>query len=203
MRNKKIGWVEGVLAAFGAMALIYCGVIWAEAKAAQQAAGALRPSAVQAEEQEVVTSDPSKATVYGEGKLLGQIAIPEISLRAPILDGVSHGTLQRGAGRVPGTALPGGLGNMGLAAHRDSYFRSLGKVHQGTRILVSNTEGTYHYEVDTTEVVLPGRIDVLDVGNVPQLTLITCYPFHFIGAAPQRFIVRAHLLSVSADQSPS
>ena len=91
--------------------------------------------------------------------------------------------------------MPGGLGNFVVAAHRDTYFRPLAGIKAGMAIKVVTAETTYTYIVDSFKVVQPEDVDVLDMGDVPQMTLITCYPFHYIGAAPQRFSVSAHLAS--------
>ena len=117
----------------------------------------------------------------------------------PILADYQTESLLRGVGHIPGTAMPGGLGTMGLAGHRDTYFRPLRKIKVNMDIRVSDSSGTYHYEVDSTEVVRPEDVQVLDIGARPELTLVTCYPFTFIGAAPERFIVHAHLLSALPD----
>ncbi len=127
-------------------------------------------------------------------ELLGRLDIPALKLTTPIVESTDDHSLMVGAGHVQGTALPGGLGNFVIAAHRDTYFRPLGSVHAGMRMEVVTSNATYTYVVDSTEIVAPEDVDVLDMGDVPQMTLITCYPFHYIGSAPKRFIVRAHLL---------
>ncbi len=88
---------------------------------------------------------------------------------------------------------------MGLAGHRDTFLRPLRRVAPGMQIRATNPTGIYHYVVDSTEIVPPEAVDVLNIGSRPELTLITCYPFNYVGAAPRRFIVHAHLLSVSPD----
>ena len=100
---------------------------------------------------------------------------------------------------MKGTAFPGGLGNMVLAGHRDTYFRPLRRVHAGMVMRVITPADTYDYVVDATTIVEPDAVDVLDIRDRPEMTLITCYPFDFIGPAPKRFIVRAHLLSLTGE----
>jgi sortase A len=112
---------------------------------------------------------------------------------------ISRDGLLRGAGHVPGTALPGGLGTVGIAGHRDTFFRPLRQIRPGMQIKVIGAAGAYRYRVDSTEIVDPEEVKVLDIASRPMLTLITCYPFNYIGAAPRRFIVHAHLLSVAPD----
>ena len=127
--------------------------------------------------------------------VLGRLEIPALRLSTPIVDDDDTASLLRGAGHIRGTALPGGLGNFVVAAHRDTYFRPLSGIRPGMKIRVVTAEATYTYIVDSTKIVLPDQVDVLDMGDVPQMTLITCYPFHYIGAAPKRFTVQAHLES--------
>jgi sortase A len=128
----------------------------------------------------------------------GRLEIPEVGLAVPIVDDYDPQKLIRGVGHVPGTALPGGLGNLVLAGHRDTFFRPLRNVHPGMDINVITQHGRYRYRIDTTEIVTPDHVEVLEIGEHPEMTLITCYPFDFVGPAPKRFIVHAHLLSLEA-----
>jgi len=86
-----------------------------------------------------------------------------------------------------------------LAAHRDTVFRPLQSIQKGMDIRITGVDGTYHYQVDSMAVVKPDRLDILEVGDRPEVTLITCFPFHFVGSAPMRFIVKAHLVSSVGD----
>ena len=124
---------------------------------------------------------------------MGRLEIPALHLSAPIVDNDDHDSLLRGAGHIRGTAMPGGLGNFAIAAHRDTYFRSLSEVRTGMQLRVVTRNETFTYLVDSYKIVDPEDVYVLDTGDVPQMTLITCYPFHYIGAAPKRFAVTAHL----------
>lgn len=108
-------------------------------------------------------------------------------------------SLREGVGHIRGTALPGGLGTVGIAGHRDTFFRPLRKIMPRMQIRLIDKTGIYSYSVDSTEIVTPNRVNVLNIGSRPELTLITCFPFDYIGAAPNRFIVHAHLLSVSPE----
>lgn len=132
---------------------------------------------------------------------MGRLEIPQLGLSVPILSNYESESLLKGVGHIPGTAMPGGLGTLGLAGHRDTYFKPLRGIHPKMDIRVADKTGIYHYEVDTTEIVTPDQVRVLDIQNRPELTLITCYPFNYIGAAPKRFIVHAHLLSAIPDAS--
>ena len=125
--------------------------------------------------------------------------VPQLGLTVPIMADFDPESLRRGVGHIRGTAVPGGLGTVGLAGHRDTYFRPLRSITRGMSIRLIDGEGTFRYEVDRTEVVLPEQVQVLDIQDRPELTLITCYPFDYVGAAPKRFIVHAHLLSLTPD----
>jgi sortase A len=132
--------------------------------------------------------------------VIGRIDVPALALTAPIASDIDPGSLRSGVGHIHGTALPGGLGTVGLAGHRDSFFRPLRRIKPGMDIHLTSTAGTFHYLVDSTEIVTPDHVHVLDIVQRPELTLITCFPFDFIGAAPKRFIVHAHLLSAAPDR---
>jgi sortase A len=108
-----------------------------------------------------------------------------------VLEGVSSTTLLRGAGHIPETALPGDRGNVGIAAHRDSFFRALKDIRKNDTIRLETLDGTFSYRVDWTRIVTPEETAVLDDTDSPALTLVTCYPFSYVGSAPNRFIVRA------------
>lgn len=135
----------------------------------------------------------------GASTVIGRLEIPQLSISVPVMADFNPNSLLRGVGHIQGTAMPGGLGTMGLAGHRDTYFRPLRRIEPKMDIRVADESGTYHYQVDSTEVVMPEQVEVLEIRSRPELTLITCFPFDYIGAAPKRFIVHAHLLSVSPD----
>ena len=126
-----------------------------------------------------------------ERSLVGRIEIPRIGLRAVILEGVAQRTLALALGHIPGTAMPGATGNVGIAGHRDTFFRGLSQVQTGDKIVVTTLNTLYEYSVKSLEVVGPRDTRVLDNSSEPTLTLVTCYPFHYIGPAPKRFIVHA------------
>lgn len=128
------------------------------------------------------------------GSLLGRLEIPRLRVSAIVRAGSDARTLQLAIGHIGGTALPGERGNVGLAAHRDTFFRRLGEIRVDDHVLLVTREGTFTYRVEGTRIVDPQDVWVLDPTNDPALTLITCYPFRYIGSAPQRFIVRAQLV---------
>lgn len=135
-----------------------------------------------------------------EGSLVGRIEIPRIDISAIVLEGVDKKTLRRGVGRIPETAMPGDEGNLGLAAHRDSFFRGLKDIRKNDIITLKTLDDTYYYRVRWTEIVLPTDTQVLAGSGVPELTLVTCYPFYYVGSAPKRFIVRAERIDETAAQ---
>ncbi len=124
-----------------------------------------------------------------------KIEIPSIGLSAMVLEGEDEETLRLGVGHISGTAVPGSSGNVGLAGHRDTFFRRLERIRIGDVIWISMDGSTFQYRVASTAVVHPSDVQVLDDTQRPTLTLITCYPFHYVGAAPERFIVHAELTS--------
>jgi sortase A len=126
-----------------------------------------------------------------EGSLFGRISIPRLDVSTIVLEGVDAATLRRGAGHIPETAISGDRGNVGIAAHRDSFFRALKDVRKNDIVRLETLEGTYRYRVDWTRIVAPDETEVLADTADPELTLVTCYPFYYVGSAPNRFIVRA------------
>jgi sortase A len=128
-----------------------------------------------------------------EGELVGRLEIPRVGVSAIVLEGVGSRTLRRGVGHIPGTDYPTQGGNVGIAGHRDSFFRALKDIGKNDIITLTTPEGTFRYEVEWTRIVRPNDTEVLaeDPGQ-PALTLVTCYPFYYVGSAPKRFIVRAH-----------
>ncbi len=125
------------------------------------------------------------------GDPFGKVAIPRIGLSAMVAEGVDKTTLARAVGHIPGTATPESIGNVALAGHRDTFFRGLGRVRLNDRIELETAQGKYEYQVVRVAVVDPDQIEILDSSNKSELTLLTCYPFHYLGAAPQRFIVQS------------
>ena len=128
------------------------------------------------------------------GLLLGRIDIPRIKVSSVILEGTDKDISALSVGHVPGTALRGSDGNVALAVHRDTFFRALQRVRIGDDVWLSWVGGDRDYQVDATRVAAPTAVDVLKEARAPILTLITCYPFHYVGPAPERFIVQAHLI---------
>lgn len=135
---------------------------------------------------------PARAATGVRG-LVGRIEVPRLELSVIAREGIDVTTLRVAAGHIPGTALPGEPGNAGFAAHRDTFFRPLKSIRTGDDVVVTTPRGVYRYAVTGTEIVEPDNVSVLDHSAGSLLTLVTCYPFDYIGNAPQRFIVHAAL----------
>lgn len=127
------------------------------------------------------------------GVTLAVLRIPSIGIEVPVFDSTSDLALNRGAGHVSSTAVPGEGGNVAIAAHRDGFFRALKDIEVGDEIELTTLDEQQSYTVTKLSIVDPLEVSVLDPTEEPAITLITCYPFYFMGAAPERFIVRATL----------
>lgn len=136
---------------------------------------------------------PSARPAPAARTMIARIDVPRLKLSALAREGVDIRTLRGSVGHVPGTALPGEPGNAAFAAHRDTFFRPLAGIRNGDFVLVTTPDGVHRYRVYATRVVEPTDVTVLRSGQRSQLTLVTCYPFDFVGSAPQRFIVQAEL----------
>jgi sortase A len=191
-------WTQYGLFAAAAATLLYCGFVLTDTWMFQNrerhhlerllaerhaANGGGHPGASPAS-----TNNPPPAAVDG---LIGRIEIARLGLSAIVVEGTDRITLRRAVGHIAGTALPGRLGNVGLAAHRDTFFRPLRSIRRNDVITLTTLRGEYRYRVVSTKVVPPSEISVLNPSENEVLTLVTCYPFYFVGPAPTRFIVRA------------
>ena len=134
----------------------------------------------------------SEPHILAEGEVIGEIQVPRLGLNAIVVQGDSPANLRRAVGHIPKSALPGEWGNVALAGHRDTFFRPLRAIRLGDEIQFKTAQHSLRYVVESIEVVAPNDIQVLDPSTGRDLTLLTCFPFHFVGPAPKRFIVRAH-----------
>lgn len=132
-----------------------------------------------------------------EGGVIGEIDVPRLGIQTMVVEGDSNKILRRAVGHMPETPLPWESGNVALAGHRDSFFRPLRNVRSGDAITLKTVNGDFQYEVESTEVVPANDMHVLDASSGRTLTLITCFPFYYIGSAPNRFIVRAREVGAS------
>jgi len=196
MRNsRRLSWLLGVerlLYAIAVVSLVWYGAVHI---------GALREQTALAEELErsratlgTAARDVPRTAQPALRALVGRIDVPRLKLSTLAREGVDARTLRGSAGHVPGSALPGEAGNAAFAAHRDTFFRPLKGVRTGDAIAVTTPHGEFTYVVSATRVVDPSDVSVLRASTEPTLTLVTCYPFDYVGAAPHRFIVTARLV---------
>jgi LPXTG-site transpeptidase (sortase) family protein len=127
----------------------------------------------------------------GDMRVLARLRVSRVGLEVAVLEGIEGRALRRGAGWIPGTARPGEQGNVGIAAHRDTFFRPLREVRSGDRIELETLSAIQSYVVHSVYVVAPEAISVLQPTNEPTVTLVTCFPFDYVGPAPRRYIVQA------------
>ena len=128
------------------------------------------------------------------GSWVARLEAPTAALSATVLEGSDDETLMRAAGRIEDTAFPGDFGNIGIAGHRDTIFRPVRKLRVGEPLVLTTANRVFRYRITKTAVVNPEDVYVLDPADHPTMTLVTCYPFEFIGHAPQRYIVSADLV---------
>lgn len=182
-----IRWSRRTLFGGGLAVLAYCGWVVIDAWQYQRA------EAIAFDTPPVVAMPVSvrrTPEVFADG-LIGRLEIPRLELTAMVMEGTGRTTLRRAAGHIPGTALPGQTGNVGISAHRDTFFRPLRKIKLGDSLEMATRNGAYRYRVVSTRIVRPSDVSVLAAGDSEAVTLVTCYPFYFVGPAPFRFIVRA------------
>jgi sortase A len=184
---------EHALTVVGALALGYCLAVFLEAKFYQ--AGESRDFArkLRLKERNKAAPADSIGAVATPGKhgVVGRLEIPRLGVSVMVVEGVDDNDLKRAVGHIPGTALPGESGNVGIAGHRDTFFRPLRSIQLDDTITVSTLQGSSRYRVVSTNVVRPEDIQVLYPTGRASLTLVTCFPFDYVGSAPKRFIVRA------------
>lgn len=148
-------------------------------------------------------ASPSLATANIGPPPLGRIEIPSVGVSAIVEEGESDATLSQSVGHLTGTALPGEPGNVALAAHRDTYFRDLADIQKGDEVYFTTATAIFKYRVNDIRIVDPSDVSVLAPSTDSRLTLITCYPFHYIGPAPKRFVVVASLEDNSTHSEPN
>lgn len=173
---------------------------------------------VQSEEHDTSDWSPDRIERFDssrtlEAEAMGRLEIPSASVSVMVLDGTDDVTLDRAVGRIEGTAHPDETGNFGVAGHRDGFFRGLQHVEIGDEMSFASLDGLSRYEIEAIEIVEPEAVEVLDPTVDASITLVTCYPFYYVGSAPQRYIVKGRrvsfdewtpeLLSTYSEQSPA
>jgi sortase A len=162
----------------------YVGFVWLDTQRFQQAESLQLKQQMQAPVTRVAA-----LSLADQGGLIGRMEIPRLGISTIVMEGTTNATLRHALGHIAGTALPGMSGNVGISGHRDTFFRPLRHVEANDVITLTTTSATYRYRVLTTEIVSPDDVAVLTPTTGETLTLVTCYPFYFVGPAPQRFIV--------------
>jgi len=173
----------------GILALGYVGFTLLDAKLYQVSAKRSLDTQIQVETIHNPTLPKSKVK---PGDVLGRIDIPRLGMSIAVLQGTTWRMLRLGAGHIESTPLPGEPGNVAIAGHRDTFFRGLKDIRTNDEIQLQTATGLFRYQVDWVKVVAPDDIGVLAPSPESALTLVTCYPFYFLGSAPRRFVVRAH-----------
>ena len=183
MNQSLLRWTQHALLATGCTALGYWTFVTFQARF------------FQAKLEQITNPETGRATLLRaaaqSGAPFARIEIPRIGISAIVVEGVAPRSLSLAVGHIPGTAYPDEPGNVALAGHRDTFFRKLGDIRGDDEITLTTVAGVFHYSVDCARVVEPQDIDVLDASDERILTLVTCYPFYYVGPAPHRFIVRA------------
>jgi sortase A len=180
-----VRWTERVLVVAGLATLTWCALLLVDARLTQRTARETLARVGRLEAPASVSSTPVRGTP------LAALSIPRLNLSTVVLQGSDEATLRGGPGHIENTALPGERGNAGIAGHRDSFFRPLQRVRVGDDIFLDTPRKRVHYRVEWLRVVAPHDVSVLKPTPESTLTLVTCYPFGFVGAAPDRFVVHA------------
>ncbi len=180
-------WFGSALMVGGAAFLTWYGWMLHERTAAQRRAKEWlsRATAIHA---------PAPMPLTRRGDVIGELEIPRLQVSVMIFEGDDAEILKQGAGHIPKTALPSGSGNIGIAAHRDTFFRPLRGIQVNDVIQLKTPAGASRYIVTETKIVQPSAVGVLARAPGRDLTLVTCYPFYHVGSAPKRFIVHARKL---------
>lgn len=194
-RDNLLGWIERTLLVVGVALAIWCAKILIVARDTQSLPVPEQPVTVK----KLLPGDDVSAGTSGTlspkpGTVLGRLESPSVQLSTVVLEGSDDATLAKGAGHIEDTPFPGQGGNIGIAGHRDTIFRPLRRTKIGDEFDLKTAEGVYRYRVSRTLIVGPDDVYVLDATPKPTLTLVTCWPFEFIGHAPKRFIVQAELV---------
>jgi sortase A len=179
-------WFRRILFTGAALTLGYCGFVLLDAWLFQQRQA--RNLEHLLTEGSPSQQEPPAIPVDG---LIGRIEIARVGLSAMVVEGTDRAKLRRAAGHIQGTAVPGQPGNIGIAAHRDTFFRPLRNLRLNDIVTLTTSRAAYHYRVVSMRVVNPTEVSVLNPSEHEILTLVSCYPFYFVGPAPNRFIVRA------------
>ena len=196
---ERIAWITGfvALSIWAGSVLLRHASAAGELKRFERARDLSRPASIPLGAPDTHLWDPKRIVEWeatqkdAPSPPLAVLRIARVGIEAPVLEGTDDWTLNRGVGHIEDTASPDGQGNVGIAGHRDGFFRALKDITQGDAIELETRAGVARYTVERTWIVSPDDVTVLDPTPSPSITLVTCYPFYYVGSAPQRFIVRA------------
>jgi LPXTG-site transpeptidase (sortase) family protein len=196
VHDRRRAWVGRALIVIGLACLIFYSIATVHTWRFQRAAKVRVEEMVTMERPRGAREHvPSVAKPLQTGEIIGRVEISRLGLSAAVAEGDDEKTLKTAVGHLPDTPLPWhGRGNVALAAHRDGLFRPLEKIRLDDDVRVVTGHGEYHYRVKQTHIVDPDDVWVIAPTDTPTITLITCYPFSFVGNAPRRFIVQAELV---------
>ena len=200
--RRTLNWAHRALFVCAILLLGYCGFALADSWVFQRRENRDLDRQLRGERVATDSTLPSEPSASRKGVpgaaahgLIGRIEIPRLLLSVVVVEGIGRTTLRRVVGHIPGTALPGQPGNVGLAGHRDTLFRPLKDLRVNDEIQFTTPRGDFRYEVESLRIVDPDDTGVLAASGENVLTLVTCYPFYYIGPAPKRWIVRARQVS--------
>jgi sortase A len=198
--NSRLGKLQIALLIFGVLALGYGAWVLVDAHLYQKRAVRQFESRARSE---AGTSQPAERRPalqpVADGTPFARLEIDRLNMDTMVIEGVTDADLRKAVGHIPYTALPGNPGNVGLAGHRDTSFRQLRHIQDGDLISLTTSQGRHVYQVENTEIVKPEDSEVLRPTAQPTLTLVTCFPFYYVGSAPNRFIVQAVELQPRTD----
>jgi sortase A len=195
LRSPLLAWIERAFVAVGAAFGVWCVVTILETRYFSSLP--VPSSTARSSHRTLPGEGPDSyegGSTFARGTWVARFEAPSVNLRATVLEGSDETTLNRAAGHIEDTAFPGDRGNVAIAAHRDTIFRTVRNLRVGDPLVLTTTDRVYRYRITRLRVVEPDDVAVLDAMDHPTLTLVTCYPFTFIGHAPKRFVVSADLV---------
>jgi len=195
-RPSRLRALQRLCTALGLLCLAWYGVVEGQSIHYQQRESAGLQRALVSHTTEHPTIERPRRAVRpsatrSDHQLIGRLEIPRLNISVMVVDGDDLATLKRAAGHLPDTPLPWEFGNSAVAAHRDSFFRRLEDIKLSDRLTLTTPHGTFRYAVAKLRVVDPDDLSALAQTGRSSLTLVTCYPFRYVGPAPKRFVVRA------------
>jgi len=198
IRRGALRWLERMFFLIGGVIAIWCLIVILRAQYYARMPVPEPPPIASALPGEAGDDRSVEAPARERGSWVARLEAPSVALAATVLEGSDEGTLSRAAGHIESTVFPGERGNVGIAGHRDTVFRPLRRLHVGDALRLTTGDRIFQYRVSGTRIVSPEDVYVLNSTGTSEMTLVTCYPFEFIGHAPRRFIVRADLVSEEA-----